>query len=456
MASIHRKALIDKFGCKIEKHDGGRRSVIQPLGLPYPSYGQFRQIVVAAFGLDAVQVAIYGHVRCRNRAKVDEGSYISQLKNVLERIEVDAYRCHDRPRAMFSNEAMPALIVARAVCVKTGAVVGVGFSLGGENREAYRSMLLCMALPKSMVAKIYGVPEEMLEWPISGLSPSMLSDRGPAGFESLLDGLELTISIKSGAPSYQPRSKPSVEGSNPKSVVHEGAPSFTLSDLDLPSMIRRELMHATLQNRSKDITSHMSETEWLDFHRLGLPATPQAYFGYLCDRLRTSAIRMLPAQAIKTFGKGVTLEVDGIGVVLHGRHYSSEAFRSEGLHRQAVKLRAKHLTGYTINLATRYVWVEFAGKLIELEAMKSGSSNGEDYFVPLSALKDLGASLSELKSRTRKSGQAAIVEGEIDFKKLTGIAWDAGVSRSGTPKKGRGTVTHETAIMNDKLKVGRK
>ena len=48
------------------------------------------------------------------------------------------------------------------------------------------------------------------------------------------------------------------------------------------------------------------------------------------------------------------------------------------------------------------------------------------------------------------------MESEIDFKKLTGIAWDAGVSRAGTPKKGRGTVAHETAVMNDKLKVGRK
>lgn len=456
MTAIHRRALIDNFGMIPEKHDSGRRSLIQPLNLPYPSYGQFRQIVVAAFGLTEVQTTLYGQVRCRNRAKVDEGSFVAQLKNVLERIEVDAYRCDDRPKAMFSNEAMPALIVARAVCVKTGAIVGVGFSLGGEKREAYRSMLLCMSLPKTTIAKIYGIPVEMLEWPMSGLSPSMLSDRGPAGFESLLDGLEKKIPIKSGTPSYQPRSKPTVEGSNPKSVGQEGAPSFILSDLDVPSMMRRELMRATQQNRSKDITSHMSEAELLDFHRLGLPATPQAYFCYLSDRLRTSGIKMSPVQAIKAFGKRVPLEVDGIGMVLHDRHYSSIPFRSEGLHLKAVKLRAKHLTGYTVELATRYVWVEFAGKLLELEAMKSGSSIGEDYFTPLSALEAFGESLSEVKSRTRKSGQAAIVESEIDFKKLTGIAWDAGVSRSGTPKKGRGTVTHETAIMNDKLKVGRK
>ena len=454
MTSIYNRAMLDNFGCEVQKHDSGRRSIYQPNNQPYPSYSQYRQIVVHSFGLDAVQTAVYGQVRMRNRATVNEGSYVAQFKNVLESIEVDAYRCDDRPHAVFSDEAMPALIVARAICVKTGAVVGVGFSLGGENREAYRSMLLCMALPKPLVAKLYGIPEKMLDWPMFGLSPSMLSDRGPAGFESLFDHLEVKIPVKSGAPSYQPRSKPFVEGSNPKSVLQQGAPSFILSDLDLQSMMRRELMRAVKQNRSKDISSHMSEQEIVEFNRLGLTATPQAYWAYLSDRLRTSGYNMSPNQAIKAFCKPVKLEVDSTGVLLHKRHYSSEAFRSEGLHAQAVRVKAKELKGYCIPLATRYVWMEFAGKLIELEALKSGSSNGEDYFIPLSVLEDLGKALSELQSRTRKSGRAANIEVENEFEELTRKAWGAGTSRSGTPKRGRGTVTHETAVLNDKIRVG--
>lgn len=453
MTSIYNRAMIDDFGCEAQKHDCGRRSIYQPNNLPYPSYSQYRKIVVDAFGLDAVQTAIYGHVRMRNTATVNEGRYVDQFKNLLESIEVDAYRCDDRPHAMFSNEAMPALIVARAICAKTGSVVGVGFSLGGENREAYRSMLLCMALPKSIVARLYGIPEKMLDWPMLGMSPSMLSDRGPAGFESLLDDLEEKIPIKSGAPSYQPRSKPSVEGSNPKSVLQQGEPSFILSDLDLPQMMRRELMRAVKQNRSKDISSHMSEEEVVEFNRLGLTSTPQAYWGYLSDRLRTSGYSMSPSQAVKAFCKPVKLEVDRNGVLLHRRHYSSVSFRSEGLHAQIVRVHAKGLKGYCIPLATRYIWMEFNGKFIELEAMKSGSSNGEDYFIPLSALEDLGMALSALQSRTRKSGRAANMEVEQEFKELTGIAWGAGTLRSGSPKKGRGTVTHETAVLNDKIRV---
>lgn len=454
MMSIYNHAMLDDFGCEVQQHDGGRRSIYQPNNQPYPSYSQFRQIVVNSFGLDAVQTAVYGHIRMRNRATVNKGNYVDQFKNLLESIEVDAYRCDDRPHAAFSDEAMPALIVARAICVKTGAIVGVGFSFGGEKREAYRSMLLCMALPKSLVAKIYGIPKKMLDWPMSGMSPSMLSDRGPAGFESLLDDLEEKIPIKSGAPSYQPRSKPFVEGSNPKSILQQGSPSFTLSDHDLPAMMRREIMRAVKQNRSKDISSHLSEEEIVEFNRLGLAATPQAYWGYLSDRLRTSGYSMLPNQAIKAFCKPVRLEVDGTGVLLHRRHYSSENFRSEGLHAQAVRVHAKGIKGYCIPLATRYIWMEFAGKLLELEALKSGSANGEDYFIPLSVLEDLGKALAELQSRTRKSGRAANIEVEQEFKELTGKAWDAGTSRSGTPKRGRGTVTHETAVMNDKIRVG--
>lgn len=454
MTSIYNRAMLDDFGCEVQKHDGGRRAIYQPYNQPYPSYGQYRNIVVNAFGLDAVQAAIYGHVRMRNTATVNDGRYVDQFKNVLESIEVDAYRCDDRPHAMLSNEAMPALIVARAICVKTGAIVGVGFSLGGEKREAYRSMLLCMALPKSLVARLYGIPEKMLDWPMSGMSPSMLSDRGPAGFESLLDDLVEGIPIKSGAPSNQPRSKPFVEGSNPKSTLQQGSPSFTLSDHDLPAMMRREIMRAVKQNRSKDISSHLSEEEIVDFNRLGLTATPQAYWGYLSDRLRTSGYSMLPNQAIKAFCKQVKLEVDKTGVLLHRRHYSSEIFRSEGLHVHAVRVQAKHIKGYCIPLATRYIWMEFGGKLIELEALKSGSSNGEDYSIPLSGLEDLGKALAELQSRTRKSGRAADIEVEQEFKELTGKAWDAGTSRSGAPKRGRGTVPHETAVMNDNIRVG--
>ncbi|ABD68795.1 hypothetical protein Rfer_1054 [Rhodoferax ferrireducens T118] len=454
MMSIYNRAMLDDFGCEVQKHNSGGRSIYQPNNHPYPSYSQYRKIVVDAFGLDAVQTAIYGHVRMRNKATVNEGCYVDQFKNLLESIEVDAYRCDDRAHAAFSDEAMPALIVARAICVKTGAVVGVGFSLGGEKREAYRSMLLCMALPKSLVAKLYGIPEKMLDWPMSGMSPSMLSDRGPAGFESLLDDLEEKIPIKSGAPSYQPRSKPFVEGSNPKSVLQEGAPSFILSDLDLPSMMRREIMRAVKQNRSKDISSHLSEQEIVEFNRLGLTATPQAYWGYLSDRLRTSGYSMLPNQAVKAFCKPIKLAVDRTGVLLYTRHYSSETFRSEGLHALAARVQPKGLKGYCIPLATRYIWMEFAGKLIDLEALKSGSSNGEDYFIPLSVLEDLGKALAELQSRTRKSGRAANIEVEQEFKELTGKAWDAGTSRSGTPKRGRGTVAHEVAVMNDKIRVG--
>ncbi len=452
MMSIYNRAMTEDFECEVRKNDDGRRIVFNRKNDPYPSYSQYRQIVIDKFGLSVVQQTVYGHVRVRNTATVNQGSYISQLKNVLESIEVDAYRCNDRPRAAFSNEALPPLIVARAICVKTGAVVGVGFSFGSESREAYRSMLLCMALPKSIVAKLYGIPEKMLDWPMSGLSPSMLSDRGPAGFESLLDSLVATIVIKSGTPSYQPRSKCVVEGSNPKSAQQQGEPSYTLSVHDLPAMMRREIMWAVRQNRVKDISSHMSEEETFEFHQTGLTATPQSYWIYLTDRLRTSGYSMEPNQAIKAFCKPVKLGVDEVAVRLFSRYYSSTAFRSEGHHANAVRLKLKGIKGYCIPLATRYIWMEFLGKLMELEAQKSASSNGEDYYIPLSALADLGESVSQLKSRTRKSGRAAAIEIEKEFKELTGKAWDAGTIRKGSPKKGRGTVAHETAVLNDKIR----
>lgn len=146
MMRIHREALAEDFGCIVKKDGNGKYLTYHPENKPFPSYGQFRAVVISILGLKSVQTTVLGAPRVRAHAVVEEGNYTQQFANILESMEVDAYFVKERPRAMNSDDAMPALGVARGICVTTGACVGVGFSLGSETSEAYLSMLFCVSV----------------------------------------------------------------------------------------------------------------------------------------------------------------------------------------------------------------------------------------------------------------------------------------------------------------------
>lgn len=448
MRKIHRRALVDDFGCRVFKESDGQERIYHPQNRPYPTYGQFRDIVVKSVGLEQVQTAVYGQARMRRVAMVDLGNYTQQYANVLENIEVDAYRCHARPVATFSDEPMPALIVARAICATTGAVVGVGFSLGGETKEAYRAMFFSMAITSADRARLHGIPESMLRWTMQGVCRSLLSDRGPGGQESLIENLQDRFPVKAITPSYTGQAKPQVEAGNPKSVDPEGEPTYILSDLDVAGMMRQELMRAARDNRTRNISARLSDEVIHDFQRLGYVATPENYWTYLTDRLRTNAQQMDFARAVRAFCRPVVMQVDKTGVRLGSAYYTSVEFRESGAHRAAVRGQMVNLRGYVLLMATRYVWIETAGKLYEVERMRRTRVDQEEFFVPLSSLEETAKVKAELDSRTRNAAEAAHVQTAIDFKKLTGKSWESGTRKKGTPKKGRGTTTHEAKVIS--------
>ena len=144
MRAIHREVLRDEYGCVTVLDKNGVDSWFHPENKPFPSYGQFRHVLIDELDLNFIQTKLYGAPRMRQRAKSNQGNYTEQYSNFLEAVEVDAYFVSDRPKALYSNEPAERLAVAEAVCVTIGAVVGVGFSLGSETAEAYRSMLFCM------------------------------------------------------------------------------------------------------------------------------------------------------------------------------------------------------------------------------------------------------------------------------------------------------------------------
>lgn len=60
MRSIHREVLREEFGCTTVKGRDGVDTWVHRSNQPFPSYGQFRFVVVQVLGLEYVQTQIYG------------------------------------------------------------------------------------------------------------------------------------------------------------------------------------------------------------------------------------------------------------------------------------------------------------------------------------------------------------------------------------------------------------
>lgn len=450
MMRIHREALREDFGCAVYKDEKGKYVIYHPENKPFPTYGQFRAVVISIFHLEAVQTTVWGAPRVRLHAVVEEGNYTQQFANILESMEVDAYFVSERPKAMNSDDAMPALGVARGICVTTGACVGVGFSLGSETSEAYQSMLFCAAVQKAYIARLYGIPDKDLHWIMAGVPASFKSDRGPAGRQNLVADLERRFPMKSITPSYSGQSKAVVESSHPRNINLEGPPSYVISDLNLPQMVNREIYRAAADNHTSDISSRLSDEMIHIFRQEGRVATPHNYWEVLEARFRTSAHSMTIHQAVRAFWTPTEFKVDRNGVRYRHRYYTSEEFRNTGIQKRIAELADFKLKGYTLNMVTRYIHIEVNGHLIELEAARRTRIDKEEFFVPLSELEETADQLAILRSETRNSIKAAAVDRDAKFHANTGKSWSDGVRKQGTPKRPEGTTAHEVKVAKGK------
>ena len=447
MRWIHGTVLRERYRCVTVPDADGNDTWMHPENKPFPSYGQFRFVVVDELTLEFVQVQVYGEARMKSKAVANDGCQTAQYANLLEEVQVDAYFVSERPRSIHSSDPSEPLCVAEAVCVTSGAVVGVGFSLGSETGEAYRSMLFCMAAPKDYIARLYGVPTEKLPWIMQGICAAFTSDRGPAGHRNLADRLEQKFPVKTIAPSYDGQAKAPVESTHPRDTRLEGAPSYVVSELNVIQMVKRELMRAASRNHTKDISRRLSDQAIRDFASDRRVTTPHHYWDYLSKRLRTSARQLTLERAVRSFWTPISLPVDRDGVKLGHRHYTSAAFKATGYMKQVGRTTDLEISAFTLSLVVRSIWVEVDGHLLELEATQRVRVGDEDRLVPLSELEETADLLATLRSRTRTSIGAATNRAETDFEEITGIPWSAGQRHGGAPKKPSGTSAHEVNVL---------
>lgn len=455
MVTIHTRALLAEFGCIVIKDSNGNDTYIHPQNDPFPTYGQFRSVVIKHYGLAKVQLKIYGAARIRAKAKSEKGFLSAPYMNLLESVHVDAYYTTEIPQAKHSNHAAARLAVAEAICATSGACVGIGFSLESETGEAYRSMLFCMCVDKTYIAKLYGISVGKLNWVMKGLPPTFTSDRGPAGHRNLAIELEEQFPIKSITPSYSGQTNAFVEANHPREVQLAGAPSYVQSELDVIQMMKHEVLRACSTNHSKDISGRLRDEDIIQFSKEGLVSTPHHYWTYLENRCRTSARSLSLEQAVRAFWTPTTFKTDRYGIAHRHRSYKSNEFLESAFYRRCQGAGPVTVNGYMLSLIVRYIFVEVDGRLMELEPSLKTRTGDDSFEVTLSDLNEVEKTLATLKSRTRAAASAARGRFAQDCLEETGEMPNDGIRRRGKPKKTGAATSLETRVAKGPLKIRR-
>lgn len=446
MTDIHIDTCVQDLGCKLERlKNGGGFKMYHPNNHPFPSYWQFRKVVIDNKGVKSVQTTLYGKERVKHSLP-HQGAFTERLSNLLESLEVDAFRVGDRATSMYSDKPMSVLCVARGICAASGEVVGIGMSIGGETSDAYKAMLFSMAIPKSKLAELFGLPIADDEWPAQGIPLSYTSDRGP-GSKDLATELEERFPMREITPSHSGQSKALVESSQPKKTLTQGPKKFKQSSLDTMEMARREILRACSDNHTSSVSKRLTPNMIEHFRGLNLAATPHNLWNYLSDRMRTDGVTIPFDQAVRAFCKPVILEVRNDGVWLGQMCFRSDTLASSSLlHRPRRGLKVE-VSAYVLSMCVRTIWIENEGKIMELNAVLRLRDDHGQLMMTLDQLTDQNDALARIESITRESSQAAKGQYRQLFKEAIGKDWDSGEIKTGSPKRPSGTTAHEERIV---------
>lgn len=294
LQEIYRRTMLSEFQCQTAKTSYGTVDFVQPDGKPFPTFWQFRYRVLQRFGLQTVQLTLYGRVRHRARLAAAQGAFSETVANLMERIDADAYNSDELPKGFIEGSTLPALSVVVARDWLSGLKLGIGFSFGAERTSAYRAMLFCMAVPKDFYCSLFGIKIKKKDWPNEGVPGFLSLDRGPGASKNLLADLISKMPIREIVPSWAAQSKAIVESSHPRAVRIEGAPLYRQSDLTPVQLAKQEIYRLLNYNRTADMSEHFQPMGDLAL----IPPDPISLWEYYDRRFRNDALPISIAEAL--------------------------------------------------------------------------------------------------------------------------------------------------------------
>ncbi|MGC3987824.1 MAG: hypothetical protein QM777_25600 [Pseudorhodoferax sp.] len=429
MPAIYRRTIVRIFGCRPVSDARQRMSFVQPEGKPFPSFGQFRYWVGRTHDVETRQLLKFGQERVRSRLAPSNGSFISAVANAMEVLESDGYFVEEVCSGYLENSHLPRISVVRMLCLATGVVVGIGFSLGGEKAEAYRMAKFCMSVDKVWFCSLFGIQISPEEWPSIGLPLHEVTDRGPGATRGADGAFEdFGPIIRELAPSYSGQSKASVETRHPKSVKVEGAPRFKVTRQSVIQVVRREIWRAIDSNKATNAGKRIGPGA---IAQRTLP-TPIGVWNYLVGRGRTFAYTPQRDQAIRNYLQRVDLTVSDGAVYFMGFRYWSTALRDSSLLTRATT----RIQGYLLPTCVRHIFLDTPDGILTVDASFGLRGGDDEDFLSLAEL----AQLRHLKDKElavfREHREAAKAEVAERYEAEAGIAFDQAEIRPGRAKRG--------------------
>jgi hypothetical protein len=429
MTDIYSDALAYSLGCKVVKDSRGNLSYYHPEGAAFPTLNQFCYHAKAHFGLETIQRRKFGDARYRSRLARSNGKFSQATANVLETTEADVYYLQERPKQLLSDQPGLPLAVCRIACQATGDITGVGFSYGAEREEAYKGALFFSAVRKDLLARMFGVEISDEDFPCTGLTRKLITDRGPGHNTGgkVLEGDQPPI--RGMAPSWSGQSKSTVESSHPRDVQIEGAPSYVQSDLTVYELAKREILLAASDNRTSDASKRLTP----EMIMANTPPNPNGMVNFLSSRGRVDGKTISLDRAVRNFLRKVEFDLDVEGLHLYGLLYDSEDFHRCAIAKQPQGKQRLQIEGYVLPLCVRIEWVEWKGKLIEVGAQLPIRDDPHQLNISLAELKQVEAKRNQLNKEQREHAAAAKLDARNRFTDATGKQWSAGERKSGKP-----------------------
>jgi len=445
LEAIYHQAMISYFKAEVTTDDRGSARLL-PTIVPVPTYDQYRYQLRKKLGGDAIALRLYGHSRFRRTLAEYTGTYASNVGNVYEVAEADAYYCEDLPRAYLDHSETPALAVVRLVDVVSGMRLGIGFSLGNEDSVGYRAMLFSAAISKKKFCSLFGIEIEEQDWPCIGLPLRYITDRGP-GIKLEPGAVDPQLKhlfrpIREMAVSGSGQSKSIVESAQRRVVNREGPASKRLSDMSVVTMAKREIRRLILENRTANTKSRMLP----EMYAANLLPTPLNVWSFMDERARSNAQPIGFSDAVRVFLREEEVTVKRSGVHLRHQLYDSDALRKTGLLKEVGRLGTLKLRGYVYPFSVRVIWVEVFGQIVEVEAKANIRSEEEQFIRTFDELEAEHRRHKDLMIEHDENKRAASVEVIASFERDTGKSWHSKKTRSArTPK----VTSSEAAIAKD-------
>jgi hypothetical protein len=429
MRSIHRQTLMKLFGCHVATGPDGRMTFVHPEGKPFPTVAQFQYRVRQAYDLKTRQTLKYGFERVKSRLAPPRGAFTDAVACAMEALQADGYFVADVCQGYLEGSHLPRLCAVRIICVATGVIVGIGFSLKGERAEAYRMAKFCMAVDKVWFCSLFGMKIAEADWPTVGVPLHDMTDRGPgATVGGDTDEESLLPIIKELAPAYSGQSKANVETRHPKSVKLEGAPSVIVTRQTLPQLAVREIWRVIESNNSTDISSRLGPRAV----EAGVLSTPVGFWNYLNKLGRTMAYRIPREQAIRAYLRKVDLTLDDGAVFFMGfRYYSKALYDSEIL-----TLKRRPVQGFAFPLCVRHLFLDTADDIFTVDATFGIQTDEGEMFVSIAELEQLAQLRDKEKAALAIHREATKADVAERFEAQTGTPYQPALPRLGRAKRG--------------------